>query len=117
MFGRCVTTITISTGNFTITALFCNGAQKLHHSIEEAVTKLILYKYSEGTGRTYLAQDRNQWWAPVNTIMNLQVPWKVGNFSTNCVTISCSKTLLQGIAFILQFSKNLKAISFLFLIS
>jgi hypothetical protein len=28
----------------------------------------------EGVYRIYLAQDRDQWWALVNTVMNLRVP-------------------------------------------
>jgi hypothetical protein len=28
----------------------------------------------------YLAQDRDQWWVPVNTAMNIQVPLKAANF-------------------------------------
>jgi len=28
----------------------------------------------EGVDRIHLAQDRDQMWAPVNTVMNLQVP-------------------------------------------
>jgi hypothetical protein len=30
----------------------------------------------------HLAQDRDQWWAPVNMVMNLRVTRKVGNFLT-----------------------------------
>jgi hypothetical protein len=30
----------------------------------------------------YLAQDRDQWQAPINSVMNLGVPLKVGNFLT-----------------------------------
>jgi len=28
----------------------------------------------------HLAQVRGQWWALVDTVMNLRVPYKVGNF-------------------------------------
>jgi hypothetical protein len=28
----------------------------------------------QGVDWTHLAQDRDQWWAPVNMVMNLQVP-------------------------------------------
>jgi len=31
----------------------------------------------------HLAKDRDQWWALVNTVMNLQVPNKAGHFLTS----------------------------------
>jgi hypothetical protein len=31
----------------------------------------------------HLAQDKEQWKAVVNTIINLRVPYKVGNFLTS----------------------------------
>jgi hypothetical protein len=36
----------------------------------------------EGVDWIHLAQDRDQWQALVNTVMNLQVPQKAGNFLT-----------------------------------
>jgi len=30
----------------------------------------------------HMAQNRDQWWVPVNTITNLHIPQKQGNFST-----------------------------------
>jgi hypothetical protein len=36
----------------------------------------------EGVDWIHLAQDRNQWWALVNTVMNLPFPQKMGNFLT-----------------------------------
>jgi hypothetical protein len=36
----------------------------------------------EGVGWIHLVQDRDQWWALVNVVMNLPIPKKVGNFLT-----------------------------------
>jgi len=36
----------------------------------------------EGVEWIHLAQDRDQWRAVVNTVMNLRVPKKAGNFLT-----------------------------------
>jgi hypothetical protein len=35
-----------------------------------------------------LAQDRDQWWAVVKTVMNPRVPQKAGNFLASCVIVS-----------------------------
>jgi hypothetical protein len=37
----------------------------------------------EGVDWTHLAQDRDQWQALVNTVMNLRVPYKEGHFLTS----------------------------------
>jgi len=37
----------------------------------------------EGVNSRHLAQDRDQWRSDVNTVMNLQVPQKAGNFLTS----------------------------------
>jgi hypothetical protein len=45
----------------------------------------------------HLAEGRNQWRAPVNTVMKLQVTLQAGNFLTSRVAISFSRrTLLHG---------------------
>jgi hypothetical protein len=44
-----------------------------------------------------LAQDRDQWWAFVNTVMNLWVRKNVGNFLTSRVIISFSMELISSI--------------------
>jgi hypothetical protein len=38
-----------------------------------------------------LAEDRHQWRALVNTVMNLQVPYNVGKFLSSCATGSFSR--------------------------
>jgi hypothetical protein len=46
-----------------------------------------------------LAEDRNRWWAVVTGVMNLQVPFNLGNFLTSCKPVTFSKrTLLHGVS-------------------
>jgi hypothetical protein len=47
------------------------------------ILKWILEKQDEGVDWIHLAQDRDRWRALVNTIMNLRVPQRTGNFLTS----------------------------------
>jgi hypothetical protein len=47
----------------------------------------------------HLAQDRDQWQAPVNTIVNLQVPWTAGNFLSGWATVCLLSTQLGGVRY------------------
>jgi hypothetical protein len=47
----------------------------------------------------HLAQEWDQWRTVVNTVMNLRVPQRAGNFLTSWVTISFSRrTLIHGVS-------------------
>jgi hypothetical protein len=41
----------------------------------------------EGVDWIHLALDRDQWWAVVNMVMNLRVPWKTVSFLIIRMTI------------------------------
>jgi hypothetical protein len=45
----------------------------------------------DGMDWIYLAQDRDQWRALVNTVMNLQFPYNDGKFLRSCTTGSFSR--------------------------
>jgi hypothetical protein len=63
------------------------------------ILSLVLGNRMEVVDWLHLARDWYQWWAFVNTVMKLWVPWKAGNFLTVWVTISFwRRTLLCGIS-------------------
>jgi hypothetical protein len=45
----------------------------------------------DGMDRIDLAQDRDQWRALMNTVMNLRVPQNAGKFLSSCTTGSFSR--------------------------
>ena len=46
-----------------------------------------------------LAQDRDRWRTLVSAVMNLQVPWNMGNFLTSCKSVSFSRrTVHHGVS-------------------
>jgi hypothetical protein len=57
----------------------------------------------EAVGRIHLAQDRIQCRAFMNTVMNLQVPYQMGNFLTIWVTFRFTRALLHGISYLVNY--------------
>jgi len=53
----------------------------------------------EGVDCIRVAQNRDQWWALVNTIMDFRDAWNARNCLTSCTTISFSRrNVLNGIS-------------------
>jgi hypothetical protein len=48
--------------------------------------------------RIDLATDRDQWWAVVNTVMNLQGSYNSGNFLSGSATVGFARTRLRGVS-------------------
>ena len=79
---------------------------------EKASGVLILIEYMDWNG---LAQDRDRWWTLVSAVMNLQVPWNVGNFLTSCKPVSFSRRILHhGVSKYMESIKQWKEINKLY---
>jgi hypothetical protein len=56
--------------------------------------KMYLKKYAisyKGVDWIHVAEDKGQWRALMNTVMNLRAPWKGGHFLTSWATVSFSR--------------------------
>ena len=54
-----------------------------------------------GVDRIDMAQHRDRWRALLNALMNIRVPYSVGNFCTSCIPISFSgRALLHGVSLV-----------------
>jgi hypothetical protein len=53
----------------------------------------------EGVDQTCLAQNGEQWWAVVYTVMNIRILYTAGDFLSGWATIDFStRTLLHGVS-------------------
>lgn len=65
----------------------------------------------EGENWFFLAQDRNQWRAPENTAINLQIPWKAENFLTERALASQGEPCTTELVLLLQATFGYKSSS------
>jgi hypothetical protein len=70
--------------------------ERPRHNWEDNIRMVLQKVGCGGMDRIELAQERDRWWALVNVVMNLRVPY-VGNFLTSCKPVSFSRrTVLHG---------------------
>jgi hypothetical protein len=63
------------------------------------ILRWIFRKWDGDVNWIELAQDGERWPALVNAVMNLRVPYIVGNFWTSCKPVNFSRrTLLHGVS-------------------
>jgi hypothetical protein len=68
------------------------GSDRLENTGVSGMIALEQTLQTSGVHQILLAQNRNQWWALVNTVMNVRVPYKAVNSSTSW-TIIFSRSL------------------------
>ena len=57
----------------------------LHNNIKVNVEKYLCFM---GTNWMYLAENTDRYWTVVNTVMNILIPYNMGNFLASCTTVS-----------------------------
>ena len=72
------------------------------------ILKLILRKWGRGQDWIDLAQERDKWWALVNVVMNLRVPWSAVSFWATWEPVRLSTgTLLYAVRTVAVFLRTL----------
>jgi hypothetical protein len=68
------------------------GHGRYRYRWEQNINLDLKATYCESMDWIHLTQDTVQWWASLNMVMNLWVPYKMGNFFTSWATVSFSRT-------------------------
>jgi hypothetical protein len=78
--------------------VFVDKPEEMKHLLDPRIDMRIILKLTlsrQSVGWIYLAQLRDKWWAPVNTVMNIRVTLIAGNFVTSRGSINFSNTPLH----------------------
>ena len=71
----------------------------MHACIHTYIHTYIHNNYTYRISLLSMAQDRDRWRTLVSAVMNLRVPWNLGNFLTSCKPVSFSRrTLHHGVS-------------------